>query len=371
MEFIDLKAQQKRIRSSLDERINKVLNDGRYILGEEVSKLENELSKFCGSKYTIGCSNGTDALMLSLMALDIGPGDGVITVPFTYIATLESIAAVGAKPILVDVYDSTFNMDPSKLEYVIKNSDCNIKAIMPVDLFGLPARHRQINDIASKYDLKVIDDAAQAFGASKGNNKIGTFSDITTTSFFPAKPLGCYGDGGAIFTDCELLNEKIRSLAVHGKGSDKYDNIRIGMNSRLDTLQAAVLLEKLSIFKEEIEKRNHIANLYRDNLKNTTVRVQHIPEKYVSTYAQFSIILKDKIQRDKIQNSLSNAGIPSVIYYAVSGHMQPGYSYLNYQKGDFPVSEKLSETILSIPMHPYLTEAQVTKITELIKINLN
>ena len=371
MEFIDLKAQQKTIRSSIDKRIKKVLNDGRYILGEEVSKLENELSKFCGSKYTIGCSNGTDALMLSLMALDIGPGDGVITVPFTYIATLESIAAVGAKPILVDVYDSTFNMDPSKLEDVIKNSDCNIKAIMPVDLFGLPARHRLINEIASKYELKVIDDAAQAFGASKGNNKIGTFSNITTTSFFPAKPLGCYGDGGAIFTDCELLNEKIRSLAVHGKGSDKYDNIRIGMNSRLDTLQAAILLEKLSIFKKEIVKRNEIANLYRSKLKNTTVKVQHIPEGYVSTYAQFSIILKDKNQRDKIQKSLSNGGIPSVIYYAVSGHMQQGYKYLNYKRGDFPVSEKLSETILSIPMHPYLTEKQITKITELIKINLN
>ena len=367
MEFIDLKAQQKTIRSSIDKRIKKVLNDGRYILGEEVSKLENELSKFCGSKYTIGCSNGTDALMLSLMALDIGPGDGVITVPFTYIATLESIAAVGAKPILVDVYDSTFNMDPSKLEDVIKNSDCNIKAIMPVDLFGLPARHRLINEIASKYELKVIDDAAQAFGASKGNNKIGTFSNITTTSFFPAKPLGCYGDGGAIFTDCELLNEKIRSLAVHGKGSDKYDNIRIGMNSRLDTLQAAILLEKLSIFKKEIVKRNEIANLYRSKLKNTTVKVQHIPEGYVSTYAQFSIILKDKNQRDKIQKSLSNGGIPSVIYYAVSGHMQQGYKYLNYKRGDFPVTDSHVKKIISLPCNQYMKNQQINYVANKIK----
>ena len=251
MEFIDLKSQQLLIRKALDKRLSKILDEGRYILGSEVHQLEEELSKFSGSKYSITCANGTDALMLALMALDIGPGDGVITIPFTYIATLESIAAVGATPVLVDVYDKTFNMNPDLIEKAILNSQNKIKAIMPVDLFGLPARYRMINEIAKKYNIPVIGDAAQSFGASKGDVKVGTFADITTTSFFPAKPLGCYGDGGALFTNSQNIEDKLRSLRVHGKGVDKYDNIRIGMNSRLDTLQAGILLEKLSIFKDE------------------------------------------------------------------------------------------------------------------------
>ena len=268
MEFIDLKAQQKFIRKRIDEKIEKILNEGRYILGPEVAEFEKELSDFSGSKYSIGCSNGTDALMLALMAMNIGPNDAVITVPFTYIATLEAIAAVGATPILVDVYDSTFNINPEKIEDVIKNTNLNVKAIMPVDLFGLPARYRLINEVAKKYNLYVIGDAAQSFGASKEDKKVGTFADITTTSFFPAKPLGCYGDGGAVFTDSEEFKDKLLSLRVHGKGVDKYDNIRIGMNSRLDTLQAGILQEKLKIFPKEIIDRNRIAELYRDLLKN-------------------------------------------------------------------------------------------------------
>ena len=371
MNFIDLARQQKEIRSNIDKRIKSVLDSGKYILGDEVKDFENQLSDFCGSKHAIGCSNGTDAIMLALMALDIGPGDAVITVPFTYIATIEAIAAVGATPILVDVYDSTFNIDINKIEEAIRNSEKNIKAIMPVDLFGLPARHRLINEIAKKYDLYVIDDAAQSFGASKDDKKIGTFSDITTTSFFPAKPLGCYGDGGAIFTDSVELNKKLRSLAVHGKGTDKYDNIRIGMNSRLDTLQAAILIEKLKIFPKEIDQRNFIADLYRERFENLNITFQYIPKGYKSVYAQFSIILKNESQRNSVQKALNENGIPSVVYYVIPGHLQKGYKYLGYKRGDFPVSEDLSERILSLPMHPYLSLNNIEKITNTIKNHLN
>jgi UDP-2-acetamido-2-deoxy-ribo-hexuluronate aminotransferase len=366
MEFIDLKAQQKLIRRNIDNRINKILNEGKYILGDEVSELESKLSEFSGSQFSVGCSNGTDALMLALMALGIGRNDGVITVPFTYIATLEAIAAVGAVPIIIDVYDSTFNMNPELIEKAIKYSDVEIKAIMPVDIFGLPARYRMINDIAKKYDLYVIGDAAQSFGASKDNIKVGTFADITTTSFFPAKPLGCYGDGGAIFTDSEQFKNTLHSLRVHGKGIDKYDNIAIGMNSRLDTLQAGILLEKLAIFSEEIHARNRIANKYRELLKDLPLTFQYIPEGYISVYAQFSIVFESNVTRNMIQTELSNHGIPSVIYYGVSGHMQTGYKYLNYREGDFPVSEHLSKNILSLPMHPYLEDSDIEKITSII-----
>ncbi len=367
MEFIDLKAQQKLIRESLNTSINKVLDDGRYILGEEVADLENKLSSFCGAKHSIGCSNGTDALIIALLALGIKPGDGVITVPFTYIATLEAIATIGAIPVLVDVYDSTFNMNPELIDDVIKNSEYNIKAIMPVDLFGLPARYRLIKDISEKHGLKIIGDAAQSFGASKDEFSVGKFSDITTTSFFPAKPLGCYGDGGAIFTDSDEYNKIIRSLAVHGKGTDKYDNVRIGLNSRLDTLQAAILIEKLKIFEKEIELRNKIADLYRKKLKNSNVRFQHIPEGYKSVYAQFSIVFDSQDIRDKAQLLLSKNNIPSVIYYSIPGHLQTGYKYLNYKNGDFPVSEQLSKTILSLPMHPYLEEDDIDRIVNVLK----
>lgn len=366
MEFIDLKSQQLVIRAGLDKRLSNILNEGRYILGDEVHHLEDELSQFSGSKYSITCANGTDALMLALMALDIGPGDRVITIPFTYIATLESIAAVGATPVLVDVYDETFNMNPDLVEKEILQSNNKIKAIMPVDLFGLPARYRMINEIAKKHNIPVIGDAAQSFGASKGDIKVGTFADITTTSFFPAKPLGCYGDGGSIFTDSEKITNKLKSLRVHGKGIDKYDNIRIGMNSRLDTIQAGILLEKLSIFKEEIISRNSIAEKYRQALKDLPIRFQHIPDKYESVYAQFSIVFNDMQTRDRIQKALSAKNIPSVIYYGISGHLQTGYKYLNYKKGDFPFSESLSETILSLPMHPYLTDDDISFISNAI-----
>lgn len=372
MQFIDLKKQQTLIRSSLELRIKKILDDGQYIGGSEIKEFEKKLSAFSGVKHSIGCSNGTDAIMLALMAMGIKPGDGVITVPFTYIATLEAIAAVGALPVLVDVYDSTFNMNPELIDDAIRKSNSKIKAIMPVDLFGLPARYRVINKIAKKHNLKVIADAAQSFGASKSNKSVGTFADITTTSFFPAKPLGCYGDGGAIFTDIDEYNIILRSLAVHGKGDDKYDNVRVGMNSRLDTIQAAVLLEKIKIFKDEIVSRNNIANLYRNKLSDIDeIKFQKIPKEYESVYAQFSITFDNKEKRDKIQNHLKINNIPSVIYYPISGHLQEGYKYLNYKKGDFPVSESLGEKILSLPMHPYLDEDDVNLIVNTIKEGLS
>lgn len=372
MQFIDLKKQQTLIRSSLELRIKKILDDGQYIGGSEIKEFEKKLSAFSGVKHSIGCSNGTDAIMLALMAMGIKPGDGVITVPFTYIATLEAIAAVGALPVLVDVYDSTFNMNPELIDDAIRKSNSKIKAIMPVDLFGLPARYRVINKIAKKHNLKVIADAAQSFGASKSNKSVGTFADITTTSFFPAKPLGCYGDGGAIFTDIDEYNVILRSLAVHGKGDDKYDNVRVGMNSRLDTIQAAVLLEKIKIFKDEIVSRNNIANLYRNKLSDIDeIKFQKIPKEYESVYAQFSITFDSKEKRDKIQNHLKINNIPSVIYYPISGHLQEGYKYLNYKKGDFPVSESLGEKILSLPMHPYLDENDVSLIVNTIKEGLS
>ena len=371
MKFIDLKKQQEKIRKSLDTRIKNVLDSGQYILGEEVDLIEKRLSSFSGSKYSIGCSNGTDALMLALMALEIGPGDGVITVPFTYIATLESIASVGATPILVDVYDSTFNMNPDLIEKSIKKSNLKVKAIMPVDLFGLPARYRVINQIAKKYNLKVIGDAAQSFGASIKDKKVGTFSDITTTSFFPAKPLGCYGDGGAVFTDSTQLKDIIKSLRVHGKGIDKYDNVNIGMNSRLDTIQTSILLEKLNIFNEEIILRNKIADLYRKNLAHLPIICQKIPKNYKSVYAQFSILFENKKMRDKAQIDLKDNNIPSVVYYRIPGHLQTGYRYLNYLKGDFPISENLSERILSLPMHPYLKKEEVKKVSKVIELSIS
>jgi len=305
------------------------------------------------------------------MALGIGKNDAVITVPFTYIATIESICLVGATPILVDVYDSTFNINPELIETAINNSDKNVKAIMAVDLFGLPARYRLINDIAKKFNLKVIGDTAQSFGSSIGTQKVGTFCDITTTSFFPAKPLGCYGDGGAIFTNSDSIDDTLRSLRVHGKGVDKYDNIRIGMNSRLDTLQAAILLEKLSIFDKEIEQRNLIASHYREELKSENLLFQYIPKNYTSVYAQFSILFDNMSTRNKVQRELSDKGIPSVIYYGIPGHLQSGYKQLGYSEGDLPVSEDLSKRILSLPMHPYMNEQDVSKIVLAIKESIN
>ena len=367
MEFLDLKTQQKRIRKPLEKRINKILDHGAYIMGPEVFELEEKLADYCGVKHAISCSSGTDALLIPLMAWGIGPGDAVFTTPFTYVATAEVISILGATPVFVDVYESTFNIDCEKLESainkVIKEGKLKPKAIIPVDLFGLPARYRLIDQIAKKYNLKVIEDAAQSFGGSIRDKKVGTFGDIAATSFYPAKPLGCYGDGGAIFTNDDNLAEECKAIRIHGTKSDKYNSEMIGLNGRLDSIQAAVLLEKLNIFDDELKMRNEINIYYREYLNNA----QHHPKEYQSAHALFSIVLGSNRKRNDLVERLSKNKIPSVIYYKFPIHLMKGFSYLGYKKGDFRVSEKLSKTIVSLPMHPYLALDEIDFIVKNIR----
>ena len=367
MEFLDLKTQQKRIRKPLEKRINKILDHGAYIMGPEVFELEEKLADYCGVKHAISCSSGTDALLIPLMAWGVGPGDAVFTTPFTYVATAEVISILGATPVFVDVYESTFNIDCEKLEIeinkVINEGKLKPKAIIPVDLFGLPARYRMINDIAKKFNLKVIEDAAQSFGGSIGNHKVGTFGDVAATSFYPAKPLGCYGDGGAIFTNNEELAEDCKAIRIHGTKVDKYNSEMIGLNGRLDSIQAAVLLEKLSIFDEELEMRNKVSDYYKESLNNA----QYIPENYHSAHALFSITLGSHKKREELVDKLKQNNIPNVIYYKYPIHLMKGFHYLGYRNGDFSISENLSQTIVSLPMHPYLSEAEIDLTIKTLK----
>ena len=368
MEFLDLKAQQKRIRKPLEKRINKILDHGAYIMGPEVFELEEKLADYSGVKHAISCSSGTDALLIPLMAWGIGPGDAVFTTPFTYVATAEVIAILGATPIFVDVYESTYNIDCEKLEAeinkVINEGKLKPKAIIPVDLFGLPARYRLLDEIAKKYNLKVIEDAAQSFGGSIRNKKVGTFGDVAATSFYPAKPLGCYGDGGAIFTNDDDLAEECKAIRIHGTKEDKYNSEMIGLNGRLDSIQAAVLLEKLSIFDDELEMRNKVNSYYRKHLNNA----QYHPKEYQSAHALFSITLNKNSQRDSLVNRLNQSKIPCVIYYMLPIHMMAAFSFLGYKAGDLPVSEKLSKTIVSLPMHPYLAPKDIDSIIRVLKL---
>ena len=366
MQFLDLKTQQKRIRKPLENRINKILDHGAYIMGPEVFELEEKLAEYCGVKHAISCSSGTDALLIPLMAWDIGPGDAVFTTPFTYVATAEVISILGATPIFVDVYESTYNIDCEKLELeikkVLKEGKLKPKAIIPVDLFGLPARYRLIKEIAQKYDLKVIEDAAQSFGGSIREKVVGTFGDVASTSFYPAKPLGCYGDGGAIFTNDDDLAENCKAIRIHGTKEDKYNSEMIGLNGRLDSIQAAVLLEKLSIFDEELQLRNEVNFNYRKYLKNA----QYHPKDYQSAHALFSIVLESTDKRKDLIVKLSQNKIPSVIYYKFPIHLMKAFEYLSYKKGDLPVSEKLSDTIISLPMHPYLSLKEIDIISKAV-----
>ena len=369
MEFIDLKTQQNRIRDGLKTRFDRILDHGAYIMGPEVDELEEKLADYCGVKHAISCSSGTDALLIPLMAWGIGPGDAVFTTPFTYVATAEVIALLGATPVFVDVYESTFNIDCEKLESAIQNTisegKLKPKAIIPVDLFGVPARYRLIDDIAKKYDLKVIEDAAQSFGASIRNQKVGTFGDVAATSFYPAKPLGCYGDGGAIFTNNDDLAEQCKAIRIHGTTTDRYHSELIGLNGRLDSMQAAVLLEKLTIFDEELGMRNEVNNFYRKYLNNA----QYHPKDYESSHALFSVVLGSNKKRDNLIKRLKKNAIPSVIYYKNPIHLMNAFKYLGYKKGDFHVSENLSQTIVSLPMHPYLSEKHITSIIKSLKDN--
>ena len=356
MDFIDLSAQQKLIRDKIQKRINDVLNHGQYIMGPEVFELEEKLKSYVGVSHCISCSSGTDALIIPLMAKGVGPGDAVITTSFSYIATAEVIALLGATPIFCDIYPETFNINPDGLEEAYDKAileGLTPKAIISVDLFGLPARYRLIKKFAKLKNLFLLEDAAQGFGGKIGKRKACNFGDVSSTSFFPAKPLGGYGDGGAIFTNNNELAEKMRSIRVHGGGDNKYNNIRLGLNGRLDTLQAAILIEKLDIFDSEIIMRNKIAEKYTNNL-NSNIVTPFIPKSYLSSWAQYSVVLNSEIERNKTIKFLSDNGIPSMIYYNIPLHLQKVFKYLNYKIGDMPESEKIANNILSLPMHPYL-----------------
>ena len=353
-EFIDLASQQKLIRPQLESAIRKVLDHGQYIMGPEVSEFEEKLRQFTGSRHALTCANGTDALTICLMAWGIGPGDAVFMPSFTYVATAETAAQLGATPFFVDVSEETFNIDPQSFKQAV--IDCGNTGLRPavviaVDLFGQTADVDAITEIARNYDVKVLVDGAQSFGAISKGRRVGTMGDATTTSFFPAKPLGCYGDGGAIFVQDEELAEKINSIRLHGKGKQKYDNVIIGVNSRLDTLQAAVLLEKLKIFPKEIERRNYFSELYAKYLPDGCTP-KTIPE-CTSVWAQYTVVLNN---RDEMKMRLSSRGIPSVIYYPKALSQQDAYSHFPVVSSGLNNSESLPSKVLSLPMHPYLSE---------------
>ena len=369
MQFIDLKSQYKLIKSDVLKSIENVLEHGQYIMGPEVSLLEEKLADYVGAEYCISCSSGTDALLMALMALEVGPGDAIFTTPFTFVATAEVISLLGATPVFVDIDERTYNISPKLLDEaiqgVIDKKYLNPKAIIPVDLFGLPADYNKLKNVARKYNLPFIEDGAQSFGGEIGNQKACSFGDISTTSFFPAKPLGGYGDGGAIFTNDRNFKEKMESIRVHGKGSDKYNNVRIGINGRLDTIQAAILLQKLTIFDQEIQDRQIVAEQYSSQLKDNFV-VPYIPDQYTSAWAQYSILTDNNKHREECQQKLKNNNIPSVIYYPIPLHLQKAYGDLGYSKGDFNICESVCERIFSLPMHPYLREAEINQITLLL-----
>lgn len=360
MEFIDLKSQQARIKAKVDQRIQDVLSHGRYVMGPELDELEERLKNYVGARHCIGASSGTDTLLIAMMALGIGPGDEVITVPFTWISTAEMIALIGATPVFVDIDETTWNMDVSKLESAITEKT---KAIMPVGIFGQTADMIGINEIASRNgNLPVIEDAAQSFGATHHGKKSGGLSTIGSTSFFPSKPLGCYGDGGGLFTNDDELAERMRHIRVHGQTKRHHHPI-LGINGRLDTLQAAILLEKLEIFDDEILRRQKVAQAYGDGIRNSSVTLPMVGPSNTSVFAQYTILSSN---RDVLAASLKKAGIPSVSYYAVPLHLQPVFADLGYKKGQFPITEDVASRGLSLPMNPYLSEEEVAAVCDVI-----
>ena len=367
MNFIDLQAQQRVIRKSIERRVSAVFDHCRFINGPEVAELEERLAKYTGTSYAVGCASGTDALLMSLMAYGIGSGDAVYTPSFTFIATAEVIKLLGATPVFVDIEADTFNIDVQKLEEAVeatvRRNGLQPRGIIPVDLFGQPADYDEINQLAKRYDLFVLEDAAQSFGARCRQKKACSLSEVAAASFFPAKPLGCYGDGGMIFTDDQSLYDTLLSIRSHGKGTHKYDNVRLGLNGRLDTLQAAILLAKLEIFDREIELRQSVATRYTEGLKDICT-VPHVKEHNLSAWAQYSI---RHDQRDAIMSQLKDKGIPTAIYYPKPLHLQDAFSDLKYDEGDFPVSEHVSHTVFSLPMHPYLTPEDQDRVIDAVR----
>src|SRR4051794_4053427 len=361
--FIDVGTQRRRLGTRIDNAVRRVMDHCQFVNGPEVRELERALSEFCGAKHTIGVASGTDALVLVLMAKGVGRGDAVICPSFTYAASPEAVALVGATPVFCEVGESTFNIDPAGIERAVaaaKRAGLKPKALMTVDLFGLPANYEGINPVAEKHGLYVIDDAAQAFGADLKGRKLGTLAPVTTTSFFPAKPLGCYGDGGAVFTDDDELADLIRSLRNHGQGTDRYDNVRVGMTGRLDTIQAAVLIEKLKIFPEEIVARERIARRYNAALSEVVI-VPHLSNESTCVWAQYTVRISGG-RRDALAATLRAQGIPTAQYYPVPAHRQGAYREYPVAEGGLAVTETLAGEVISLPMHAYLDEPTQDRI---------
>ena len=365
--FIDLAAQQKLIRPNLEAAIKRVLDHGQYIMGPEVKEFEDQLCEFTGAKHALTCANGTDALTLVLMAWGIGPGDAVFVPSFTYVATAEAPAQLGATPFFVDVFEDTFNLDPDSFKQAIvdcRKHGLNPSVVIAVDLFGQPADVDNIAHIAHAENVKVLVDGAQSFGAVSKGRRVGAMGDATTTSFFPAKPLGCYGDGGAVFTQNDEDAELINSIRLHGKGAEKYENVRIGLNSRLDTIQAAILIEKLKIFPEELRQRTRVASGYDKALAGVDVKTPSILKGYSSAWAQYTLIVKN---RQHLQDKLKESLIPSIVYYPKALSQQFGYKHYPSVSTGVRISEELSGRVLSLPMHPYLVQPSIEETASVIR----
>ncbi|WP_419170858.1 DegT/DnrJ/EryC1/StrS family aminotransferase [Negativibacillus massiliensis] len=376
MEFRDLKRQYQVLKPQMDAAMLEVAENCNFISGKQVTELEQQLAEYVGVKHCVTCGNGTDALTLVMMAWDIKAGDAVFVPTFTFFASAEVVAFEGATPVFVDVDERTFNVDPVKLEEAIeqvkKEGKLNPRAVIAVDLFGQPADYTKIEEICKKHGLLLLEDGAQGFGGKIGDRTACSFGDAAATSFFPAKPLGCYGDGGAVFTNDDEMADYMRSIRVHGKSpADKYDNLRIGLNSRLDTIQAAVLKVKLQAFKDhELESVNRAAKLYDEYLGNV-VKTPVVPEGFYSSWAQYTLILDSKEQRTHLQKELKEQGIPTMVYYPKPMHLQGAFADLGYKKGDFSVAESLCERVLSLPMHPYLNEEDIRFVANAVKAALN
>ena len=366
--FVDLKAQRRRLGARIDQAIARVVDHAGYIMGPEVKELEGKLARFAGAKHCISCANGTDALALVLMAQGIGPGDLVFVPAFTFVATAEVVCGRGATPVFVDVLDDTFNIDPASLEaaVVAMKDKGRPRAVITVDLFGQPADYRRLQPIADAHGMFLLADAAQSFGAALDNRRVGMYGAATSTSFFPAKPLGCYGDGGAIFTEDDTLAEVLRSLRVHGRGGDKYDNVRVGVNARLDTIQAAVLIEKLAIFEDEIERRQRVADRYAAGLGDV-VSVPRLMRGATSVWAQYTLRLEG---RARLIEACKKAGVPTAIYYPIPLSQQTGYRHFPTVPGGVPVSERLAQEVVSLPMHPYLEPDTQDYIIDVVRAAL-
>lgn len=363
--FIDVAAQRRRLGAAIDDAVTRVLNHCQFILGPEVRTFESDLAAFCGARHVVTCASGTDALVLALRAMGVGAGDAVLCPSFTFCATAEVAALVGATPVFVDVDAKTFNIDANGIAGAVetaRQAGLNPKAIIPVDLFGLPADHAAIRAAAAAANLLVLDDAAQSFGATCDNRRLGTFGLCTATSFFPAKPLGCYGDGGAVMTDDDGLADIMRSLRVHGQGSDKYDNVRIGLASRLDTMQAAILIEKLKIFPDEIDARDAIARRYNEGLSDVAI-VPAVPPGMTSVWAQYTIRVQGG-RRDALAAELKAERIPTAIYYPIPLHRQQAYKQYPIGKGGVAVSDRLADEVISLPMHAYLDSPTQDRIVD-------